>query len=152
MRRAPLHLWAWALLLGCGPGGADLGLAGCEAGPAAPFPRSELNTIESGAQVALTAAGTDLLLDERVRIAGLLLHVDPDGWVRLDIPAQETGDARFGIGLRNVRVAFDLRAALIDLQFLGEPARIRLTVADARLRFESGEVWVGVGGNGACTL
>lgn len=151
-RRAPLQLWICALLLGCGPGGSDLGLAGCEGSPAAPFPRSELNTIESGVQVALTAAGTDLLLAERERIAGLLLDVDPDGWVRLDIPPQETGDARLGIGLRDLRVAFDLRAAIIDLEFLGGPARVRLTVADARLRFESGEVWVGVGGNGACTL
>lgn len=146
--------WLLAALLavGCGPGGADLGLAGCAEGPAAPFSRSELNTIEQGAHVALTAAGADVLIDERERLAGLLLDVDPDGWVRLDIPPQETGSDRLGIGLRNLRVAFDLRAALIGLAFVGEPARIRLTLDDARLRFESGEVWVGVGGNGACTL
>ncbi len=147
-------LWLWAALLafGCSPDGPTLGLPGCAGAPEAPFPRSELNTIESGAQVALTAAGTDLLLSERERIAGLLLDVDPDGWVRLDIPDQETGSDRFGIGLRDIRVAFDLRTVQIDLEFVADPARIRLTVGDARLRFERGNVWVGVGGNGACTL
>lgn len=150
---SPRALWLLAALcaFGC-DGGAGLGLAGCQEAPEVPFPRSELNTIEAGAQVALTAAGSDLLLDERERIAGLLLDVDPDGWVRLDIPDQQTGSDRFGIGLRDIRVAFDLRTVQIGLEFLGEPARIRLTVGDARLRFESGNVWVGVGGNGACTL
>lgn len=151
-RRALLVLWAAMVFVGCSPAGPDLGLPGCEDAPAVPFPRSELNTIEAGAQVALTAAGTDLLLEQRERIAGLLLDVDPDGWVRLDIPDQEQGSERFGIGLRDIRVAFDLRTVQIGLEFVADPARIRLTVGDARLRFERGNIWVGAGGNGACTL
>lgn len=147
------RLWLLAGLcaLGC-DGGINLGLAGCNGFEAAVFPRGDLNTVERGANVVLTAAGTEFLIAERERLAGLLLDVDPDGWVRLDLPPFETGDARFGVGLRALRVAFDLRAADIALDFVDDPARIRLRVNDARLRFESGEVWVGAGGNGACTL
>lgn len=151
--RATRRLWLLAALcvFGC-DGGIDLGLAGCSGLENAAFPRGPLNTIDRGAHVALTAAGTEFLVAERERLAGLLLDVDPDGWVRLDLPPFEAGDARFGVGLRALRLAFDLRSADITLDFVDAPPRIRLRVGDARLRFESGEVWVGAGGNGACVL
>lgn len=151
--RATRRLWLVAALcaFGC-DGGVDLGLAGCSGLESASFPRGALNTIDRGAHVVLTAAGTEFLVGERERLAGLLLDVDPDGWVRLDLPPFEAGDARFGVGLRALRIAFDLRSADIALDFVGDPPRIRLRVGDARLRFESGEVWVGAGGNGACVL
>lgn len=153
MTRGTARLWLLAGLcaFGC-DGGIDLGLAGCDGLEDAPFPRGEINTIERGATAVMTAAGTEFLIGERERLAGLLLDVDPDGWVRLDLPPVETGSDRLGIGLRALRVAFDLRAAEIALDFVDDPARIRLAVRDARLRFESGEVWIGVGGNGGCTL
>lgn len=145
---------AGLVAFGCAPGeGLDLGLPGCTPEDAAPpFPRSALNTVERGAQVVLTAGAIDVLLAERERLAGLLLDVDPDGWVRFELPALETGDDRLGLGLRDMVVGFDLRTANIGIEFIDAPPRIRLRLDQVRLRLESGEVWIGVGGNGGCRL
>ncbi|MCA9541552.1 MAG: hypothetical protein KC620_21790, partial [Myxococcales bacterium] len=110
------------------------------------------NTVRRGTHLAVTSAGADFFIQEREFLAGLLFDVDPDGWVRLDLPPLEIGDNLFGVGLRDLRVGFDLRAVDIDLTFLDGPPRIRVLLDDARLSLAQGVVWVAVGGDGACRL
>ncbi len=145
--------WAvLALCVGCGDG-LSFGLSGCDEN-GAPFPRTELNTVASGLTTALTAAGVDFLVERRELLAGLLFDVDRDGWVRLSLPPLDFGDqgGGLGVGVRDLRVGFDLRSAEIELDVRPDPARIHLAVKHARVRLDDGVVWISVGGSAACRL
>lgn len=138
---------------GCGDG-LSLGLAGCEADDAPTFEATAANTVEHATHVALTAAGTDFLIAQRELLAGLLFDVDPDGQVALELPQIDFGDAGagLGVGVRDLIVGFDLRRVQIGMEILPDPARIRLTVEQARIKLVDGVVWVSVGGDVACRL
>lgn len=138
---------------GCGDG-LTLGLAGCDTDDAPAFESTPTNTVGGATHVALTAAGTDFLIAQRELLAGLLLDVDRDGQVRFDLPQVDFGDAGggLGVGVRDLSVGFDLRRVQIGMQILPDPARIRLTVDQARVRLVDGVVWVSVGGDVACRL
>ncbi|MCB9523872.1 MAG: hypothetical protein H6702_10980 [Myxococcales bacterium] len=153
MRRIIALLALWMVAASCAGGDLSLGLSGCDGGPVA-FERTPTNTVPGAGHATLTAAGVDVLIQQREALAGLLLDVDADGWVRLALPPLDFGTrgGRLGVGVRDVAVGFDLRAAQIDLQVLPEPTRLRLTVGDARVRLDDGVVWVTVGGDAACRL
>ncbi|MEZ4469236.1 MAG: hypothetical protein R3F60_00255 [bacterium] len=150
---APAGLWLVLALCfgGCGDD-LSLGLSGCS--PGEPFPSTPENTVAAGAHVTVTAAGTDFLLGQRELLAGLLLDVGPDGWVRLALPPFDFGSANggLGVGVRDVVAAFDLRTVDLDLQFLADPTRLRIEVRRARIRLDDGVVWVSIGGDAACRL
>lgn len=153
MRRPPLPFIAaaWLCLGACGDD-LSLGLSGCA--PGAPFVATPQNTVAGGAHVAITAAGTDFFIEQKELLVGLLFDVGPDSWVRLALPTFDFGQmgGGLGVGVRDVVVAFDLRAVDLDLEFLNDPTRIRVTVGNARLRLDDGVVWVSVGGDVACRL
>ena len=149
----PRHVWLPLLVcLGCGDG-LTLGISGCEGG-GEPFEVTENNTVSAGVNAAVTAAGTAFFIERRELLAGLLFPVDADGWVRLALPRFDFGDAGagLGVGLRDAVAAFDLRTADIELEFLSEPARMRLVVRRARVRLDDAVVWISVGGSAACRL
>lgn len=137
---------------GCGPDGLTLGLTGCESAEGG-FVPTEANTVERGVHATVTAAGVRALLEHKEALVGLLFAVDEAGWVHLELPAVEFG-ARdgFGVGVRDVKVRFDLRAVDLDVSVRPDPARVRVEVRDAVLRLDDGVVWVAVGGNAACHL
>ena len=136
---------------GCGDN-LTLGLSGCA--PGEPFPTRPENTVAGGAHVAVTAAGTDFLIEQRALLARLLFDVGPDGWVHLPLPVFDFGTmgGGLGVGIRDVVVGFDLDAVDLGIAFLPDPTRIRVTVNNARLRLDDGVVWISVGGDAACRL
>ncbi len=146
------HVWLPLLVcFGCGDG-LTLGISGREGGE--PFEATEVNTVPHGVHAVLTAAGTDFFIERRELLARLLLPVDEDGWVRLPLPPFDFGDAGagLGIGLRGAIAGFDLRTADIELEFLPDPARMRLVVRRARVRLDDAVVWISIGGSAACRL
>ena len=150
----PRAVWLPLLVcLGCGDG-SSFGISGCDDPGDTPFASTGTNTVSRGVHAAVTAAGTAFLIERRELLASLLFEVDDDGWVRLALPAFDFGDdgGGLGVGLRDATAAFDLRSADIDLEFLPEPTRIRLTVRRARVRLDNGVVWISVGGTAACRL
>lgn len=146
-------LLALACFGGCGDG-LSLGLAGCESDQAPAFERTPTNTVAGATHMTLTAAGTDFLISQRELLAGLLFDVDADGRVRLDLPQVDFGDqgSGLGVGVRDLSIGFDLRRVQIDLEVLPDPARIRLSVRQARIALLDGVVWITVGGDAACRL
>lgn len=153
MRGGGLMLILGVCFGGCGDG-LSLGLAGCEADEAPTFEATAANTVDHATHVALTAAGTDFLISQRELLAGLLFDVDDNGQVALELPQVDFGDAGagLGVGVRDLVVGFDLRRVQIGMEILPDPARIRLTVAQARIKLVDGVVWITVGGDAACRL
>ncbi|MCA9525254.1 MAG: hypothetical protein KC549_03025 [Myxococcales bacterium] len=152
MTRLPAGCWLVLALCfgGCGDD-LRLGLSGCS--PGEPFPATPENTVAAGAHVTVTAAGTDFLLAQRELLAGLLLDVGPDGWVRLPLPTFDFGsNGGLGVGVRDLVAAFDLRTVDLRLAFLADPTRLRIDIRRARIRLDDGVVWVSVGGDAACRL
>ncbi len=137
---------------GCSADGISLGLSGCES--ETPFESTPENTVTRGVHATVTAAGTQFFIERAELLAGLLFPVDENGWVSLELPPIDFGDAGggIGIGVRDLVLGFDLRSAEIDLQFLPEPTRIRLIVDRARLKLADGIVWMSLGGSAACRL
>lgn len=133
--------------------GFSLGLAGCNALPGVPFTRTPQNTVAHGVHATVTAAGADFLIAQRETLVGLLFDVGPDGRVVLDLPMFDFGSAGgLGVGVRDLAISFDLRAVGLDLQFLPDPTRVRVSITNARLKLDDGVVWVSVGGDAACRL
>ena len=152
MRHTRPWLMVLAITLGCGTDGPSVGLSGCDGDASFRFETTTENTISGGVHVTVTAAGTSFLLGYKELLAGLVFPVDDNGWVRLELEPFVAGGDRLGITLREVAVRFNLRETDIDIQFLANPTRIRLTVDNAQLRLEDGVVALAVGGDGACRL
>jgi uncharacterized protein (TIGR03382 family) len=152
MRRWTLLVGLW-LLASCGGSDFSLGLTGCD-GPQPPFETTAVNTVAGAVHGTLTSAGTDFLIEHRETLVGLLLDVDANGHVALDLPAFDFGDQGFGlgVGVRDLRMGFDLRTADMAVQFLPDPTRLRVEVLHARLSLVEGIVWMTVGGDAACRL
>ena len=149
----PVFLVGLVCFGGCGDG-LSFGLAGCEADDAPAFESTPANTVAGATHLTLTAAGTDFLISQRELLAGLLFDVDANGQVALELPQLDFGDAGggFGVGVRDLAIGFDLRRVRIDLEVLPDPARIRLSVRQARVALTDGVVWISVGGDAACRL
>lgn len=149
----PATLVALVCFGGCGDG-LSLGLAGCETDDAPAFESTPVNTVAGATHLTLTAAGTDFLISQRELLAGLLFDVDANGRVSLALPPLDFGDngSGFGVGVRDLTIGFDLRRVQIDLEVLPNPARLRLSVRQARVALTDGVVWITVGGDAACRL
>jgi len=152
MRQIKPWLLVLAVTLGCGPDGVSVGLSGCDTDTSFEFQSTASNTVAGGTHVTVTAAGVDFLLGYKEAIAGLLFPVDDAGWVMLELEPFMAGGDALGITLREVVVRFDLRTTEINLEFLSDPTRIRLTVNNAQFQLAEGVVALSVGGDGACRL
>ena len=152
MRQLKPWLLVLAVTLGCGPNGASVGLSGCDADNDFQFRSTESNTVAGGTHITVTAAGVDFLLAYKEAITALLFPVDEAGWVRLELDPFMAGSDALGITLRELVVRFNLRTTEINLAFLPDPTRIRVSVNNAQIRIDEGVVVLSVGGDGACRL
>ncbi len=138
-----------ALLLGCE--GLTL-FPGWEEDEAPLFERSVVNTVQQAVQLSLSESGSNFLSRHAEDLIGLFMEVGADGWVAMDLPNYDFGDQETGLGLRDLRLAFNTREIDLELQFVQEPMGIRVIARQLRLRVERGSVWIGLMGDVACLL
>jgi uncharacterized protein (TIGR03382 family) len=146
VRRARAWLFVVWLTTGCGGDG----IASCTDPEA--FNPTPAENVERGVTAVVTEAGVDFVLQRREQLLSQLLEVDAEGYAVFEVPELDAGDEDLGAGVRDLVVAVDVRGASPSLFVLDDPARVRLTLDDAKVQVRRGVVWLSTGNAAACQI